>query len=322
MKSKRLFITGISGTAGRALAKIASSKEYQVAGTIYQNLPKDIVSLKEENCLKLYKIDLKDQKKIKDALTDFEPDFIIHLAGKVLGGSDKQVSNPQIYDENILIFKNVLSAIERITPNARFILSSGCLVYSKPTSPVPILEKDILKLPKIDSQQEPYRASKLEQEKLLSESTLEYIIARPTQFTGPGKIPGVVEYFIAREIMKIQSGIGENIRVKNKLGQVDILDARDVAMAYLTLLEKGSTGQIYHISSGNPTTVEHIAKLLLEIVGLNPKNYQVLSTDKEQVVYFNFSSAKLRKLGWNLQYSLKDTLTSYWKYFKNQKAKI
>lgn len=320
MQGAKIFITGISGTAGRALAKIASSKNYQVAGTIHRNVSQDIAFLKKENKVKLYEVDLKDRKKVKKALQDFQPDFIIHLAGKVLGGLNKQISNPQVYDENILIFKNVLYAAEEITPIARFILSSGCLVYNKPISPSPILEVETLKLPIIDPQQAPYRASKLDQEKLLIKSNLDYIIARPTQFTGPGKIPGVIEYFIAKEITKILSGKGRNIRVKNKLGQVDMLDARDVAMAYLTLLEKGTRGQIYHVSSGNPTSVEQIAKLLLEIAGLNPKNYNVLSTDKEQIIHFNFSPAKLNKLEWDLHYNLKGALTSYWKYFKNQSS--
>lgn len=319
MQRVKLFITGVGGTTGRALAKIAAFENYNLGGTFHHNIPQEITELKNRGLLKLYHVDLRTRKPTKNALQDFRPDFIIHLAGKVLGGLDKQVLNPRIYDENLTIFRNVLNAVKEVVPSARFVLSSGCLVYNKLSFPTAITEADVTDLPEIDVIKEPYRASKLDQERLLTKSNLDYIIARPTQFTGPGKIPGVVEYFIAKEILEIKDGEKKDIIVKNKLGEVDILDVRDIARAYLTLIEEGISRQIYHISSGSPTSVEQVAKLLLEISGLNPKKYQIISTDTEQTIYFRFSSAKLNQLGWKPQYTLKDALTSYWKYFKNQK---
>lgn len=153
---------------------------------------------------------------------------------------------------------------------------------------------------------------------MLSESSLDYVIARPTQVTGPGKIPGALEYYIACEVQAILAGKQKKIRVRNKLGEVDLLDVRDVTRAYLTLIEKGSGSEVYHLSSGSPTTVEKVAKVFLKVAGLNPYQFPVESTDTEKTLYFRFSSKKLNKLGWSPKFSLKDALTSYWEYFRNQ----
>lgn len=319
MKTTKLFITGLGGTAGRALAELAVSNNYLVGGTIYQNFPQELKDIADKGSIKCYRINLKNSDDITKAIADFQPNVVVHLAGKVLGGSDKKVFDRSIYEENILIFKNILNALKQLNPLPRFILSSGCLIYDKQVSPDFITEIPVWNLPEIDSTTQPYRASKADQEKILSqENNLYYIIARPTQFTGSGKIPGVIEWYIATEILKIKAGKIKSVSVRNKLGEVDILDTRDVAKAFLTLIAKGTKGEIYHINSGSPTTVENVAKILLEISGLNPSRFRIVSTDAERTTYFRFSPQKLNKLGWVPQFSLKDALTTYWEYFKNQ----
>lgn len=315
----RLFITGMGGMTGRVLTKLALQKDYQVGGTINKTFPQEFRTLTNKNLLKYYPVNLRNSDDTEKAILDFKPNVVIHLAGKVLGGSDKKVFDYSVYQENISIFNNVLNAIKKLSNTPRFILSSGCLIYDKQVSPNFITEIPIWNLPKIDPIKQPYKASKADQERILSrESNLDYIIARPTQFTGPGKIPGVIEWFIASEILKLKAGEIKSVSVKNKLGEVDILDARDVARAFLTLIDKGAKGEVYHISSGSPTTVENVAKILLEISGLNPSRYRVVSTDTEGTTYFRFSPHKLNELGWEPKFNLKSALTSYWEYFKNQ----
>lgn len=315
----RLFITGMGGMTGQVLTKLALEKGYIVGGTIHRIFPREFQTLINQNLLKYYSVDLRNSVGTNKAILDFQPHAVIHLASKVLGGSDKKVFDFSVYQENISIFNNVLNAVKKLSNTPRFILSSGCLIYDKQISPSLITEVSIWDLPQIDPTKQPYKASKTDQEKILSkESDLDYIIARPTQVTGPGKIPGVIEWYIAKEITKIIAGEKNRIEVKNKMGEVDLLDVRDVANAYLTLLEKGKRDEIYHISTGSPTTVEKLVKIFLKIVGLSNK-FPIISTDVEEKLYFRFSPNKLNRLGWKPQFSLKDALTSYWEYFKNNK---
>lgn len=321
MGKVRLFITGMGGMAGQALAKLALNEGYLVGGTIHNTLPQDLKILIDQNFLKSFTVDLKDPKQTKKVFMDFQPDVVVHLAAKSLGGLDSQIFNPQIYKENITIFKNILISIKRLSVRPKLIISTGCLVYNKLTHPGLNSEMAVSKLPKVSSKMQPYRASKLDQERLLQqEKGIDYIITRPTQFTGPGKIQGVVEWYIAKKIANILSGKAKKIMVKNKLAEVDLLDVRDVARAYLVLIKKGYKGEIYHISSGSPTTVEKVAKVFLEVVRLNPINYPIESTYADRT-YFRFSSNKLRKLGWSPKYSLEEALITYWRYFKNQNDK-
>lgn len=321
MRKTKLFITGMGGMTGRALAKYALKENYFVGGTIHHTFPNEIKTLSINNLLKCYFIDLNTPTDIRKALNDFLPDVVIHLAGKALGRSDTRTFDPKIYNENMRIFKNILSAVKNLTNSPRFILSSGCLVYNQLNSPALISEIPVQNIPRVNPKKYPYLASRIDQEQLLTqEEKLDYIITRPTQITGPGKIPTVVEWYIAGEISKILSGKSKIITVKNKLAEIDLLDVRDVARAYLVLIDKGLKGEIYHISSGYPTTLEQIAKVFLEVAGLNPINYPIESTHIERT-YFRFSSNKLRRLGWSPKYSIKDALITYWQYFKDQNNK-
>lgn len=319
----RLFITGIGGMTGRILARYSLKKGYVVGGTIHNTFPSELHKLSDHKLLKCYPIDLRNYDDIEEAILDFQPDTVIHLAGKVLGGTDKKVFEYSVYQENISIFNNLLKAVKKLNNNLRFILCSGCLIYDKQMSPKNIKEIPIWELPNIDPIKQPYRASKADQEKILSDesSNIDYIIVRPTQFTGPGKIHGAVEWYIANQIKKIKEGKINKIEVKNKLGEVDLLDVRDVVSAFLTLMEKGKKGEIYHISTGSPVTVEDLVKVFLEITGL-PTNIPIIATDSNEKLYFRFSPEKLRKLGWIPPYSLNDALTSYWNYFKNIRDEI
>ena len=306
----------MGGMTGRVLAKQSIDEDYLVGGTIHKKLPEELSRLAKQGLLKYYSVDLKNFNETKTAIENFQPDILVHLAGRVFGGVDKQALDPIIFTENILIFQNVLNAVKKLRNTPRFILSSGCLVYEKSTSPNFITEISTQDLPRIDPKKEPYRASKLSQELLLSdEKNIDYVIARPTQFTGPGKIQGVIEWYIAEEILKIKAGEENQIKVRNKLGEVDLIDVRDVAKAFLTLIKRGTSRRIYHISSGSPINVENLAKIFLKVTGLDPNKYPVTSTNSEQLIYFRFSPAKLNKLNWKPQFNLTETLANYWEYY-------
>lgn len=318
MRKIRLFITGMGGMTGRSLAGYAVKQNYSVAGTINKTLPDELATLIDNGIIQSYKVDLSRFQEIKRAIIDYQPDVVIHLAGRVLGREHKKVFDPQVFKENTIIFKNLIRAIKALSVRPRLVLVSGCLVYDKLTSADFIQEIPIQGLPEVDISKFPYRASRIAQERLLTaEKDLDYVIVRPTQLTGPGKISGVVEYYVAKEIAAALKDTGKKvIEIGNKLGEVDLIDVRDAVRGLLVLAEKGLRGEIYHLSSGSPVSVEKLVKIFLVVAGLDSRRYRVKSLSQEQTVYFRFSPDKLKNLGWKMEFSLEQALTSYFNYFK------
>ncbi len=320
MSKGRLFITGMGGMLGRFLASKAIEEGYEVGGTLHTSTPSEIKKLCENGIIKSYFLDLIEPHEIKKAILDFKPDIAIHLAGRVLGSQDSNVTNKKVFDENTAIIKNTLSAVKTLSNLPRFILVSGCIVYDRLSSKDFVTEMGVDKLPLVDTLEQPYRSSRIEQEKILAaENNLEYIIVRPTQITGPGKIPGVVEYFIAKEVISaVHDETKRTIQIGNKMGEVDIVDVRDAARALLALVERGKNKEIYHLSSGSPETVASLIKVFLETAELKPEEYKIISQNEEKSNYFRFSAEKLRKLGWEPEFELKETVRNYFEYFKER----
>ncbi|MBT8563249.1 NAD-dependent epimerase/dehydratase family protein [Polynucleobacter paneuropaeus] len=93
----KIFITGITGYIGNSLADRLLQLNYEVAGLVKNLSSETMVRL---NDCKLYKYQ-NDLGSIKDALQDFHPDIVIHLASLFL-------SNHQSSDLDSLVESNVI----------------------------------------------------------------------------------------------------------------------------------------------------------------------------------------------------------------------
>lgn len=311
METGRLFITGMGGMEGRILAAVAVERGYKVSGSIYKKRPDDIIQLEAGGQISSYSVDLLDYDETRKVLLDAQPAIVIHLAGHVL---DNPKLGIKVYEDNVTMLNQIHRAIGDLHNRPLLVFSSAALVYGRPETPDLVYECRPHELP-CPNYSEPYRASKIVQEQNITNFNLNYMIGRPAQHTGPGRIPNVVESDIATGILFIKKGEADHIPVRNKIAEVDMLDARDVATAYLSMVENGQPQGIYNIASGTATNVEILAKTMLEIAGLPSDQYPVVSTSPEQPSYSRFSTDKLKTLGWKPQYSLKDALTSFWNDF-------
>lgn len=94
--------------------------------------------------------------------------------------------------------------------------------------------------------------------------------------------------------------LGEQIR--------DYIYVKDVAAAFLTLLEKGETG-IYNIAMGRPTTIKDILNIIGEL--LDKKDliqYGALDYRVNEPMKIFGKIDKIKQLGWFPQYSLEEGL--------------
>ncbi len=82
-KSKKAFITGISGQDGSYLSEFLLKKGYVVGGLVRRNAVNDLGNIKDiKDELKLYYGDLHSPETIALALADFKPDEIYNLASQ------------------------------------------------------------------------------------------------------------------------------------------------------------------------------------------------------------------------------------------------
>ena len=317
MQQKKLFITGIAGMLGMHLLEQAIQENYKIYGTYHKNLPQKLQEYADHGKVELFPTDLTKDRGFGTIMKKCNPDVVVHLAGKVLSNKDSKVYDAKIYNQNISIIKNVISGLEKTNPAVRFVLISGCLVYDKSISTKPVRELEVHQLPQIDLTKQPYKASRIEQERILLKSRIEnYVIVRPTQITGPGKIDGAIEHYIATEIFEVNTNPEKkSIEVGNKLAEVDLLDARDAARALLILISKGKAQEIYNLNPGRPVTLEKLTKEFLVAVGFRSGKYKIKSVGPEKKSYFRFSNQKLLSLGWKSEYSLQETLKYYHQYF-------
>jgi UDP-glucuronate 4-epimerase len=131
----RYLVTGAAGFIGFHLSKnLCKDKESIILGIdsfhSYYSLKLKklrVTLLKSNSNFSFSKIDLTNQKKLENIISEFKPDVIYHLAGQP--GVIYSFKNPKSYlDNNILATKNIVTCIKKIN-FTKFIFASSSSVY-------------------------------------------------------------------------------------------------------------------------------------------------------------------------------------------------
>jgi UDP-glucuronate 4-epimerase len=131
----RYLVTGAAGFIGFHLSKnLCKDKESIILGIdsfhSYYSLKLKklrVTLLKSNSNFSFSKIDLTNQKKLENIISEFKPDIIYHLAGQP--GVIYSFKNPKSYlDNNILATKNIITCIKKIN-FTKFIFASSSSVY-------------------------------------------------------------------------------------------------------------------------------------------------------------------------------------------------
>src|SRR4029077_6130670 len=136
---------------------------------------------------------------------------------------------------------------------------------------------------------------------------------------GPGQPPHFVLSSIAKQFAEIEAGLRPprlalgNIDVKR-----DFTDVRDVVQAYIALLHKGRTGEVYNVCSGRAIRLADVVDKFRAISGqaveieIDPA--RVRSNEVAEIVG---DSSKIRnETGWSPTIPLEKTardLLDYWR---------
>lgn len=258
----------------------------------------------------VHDLDLLDADAAAQLLTEIRPDRILHLAAQ----SSVALSwkKPQLTaDINIKGTLNLLEAVRKLGTQPRILLiGSGEEYGALQPDQIPVKEDTPLHPANV------YAATKAAAEQLAALYVRAYgmqiVMVRAFNHIGPGQRDTFVAADFCKQAAEIECGLHEPvIRTGNLSAQRDFTDVRDIVRAYELLLERGHSGEVYNVGSGNAAAISDI---LAQIRTLCTVQFAV-ETDPEKLrpVDVPVIAADITKLqadtGWSPQIPLAQTLS-------------
>tara|TARA_B100000902_G_scaffold63658_1_gene70406 strand:- start:991 stop:1968 length:978 start_codon:yes stop_codon:yes gene_type:complete len=305
IKSKQIFISGGLGFIGYNLIQYLIRKKYNGKIIVYDNNSisnnRALKSLSILNNVSIVIGDLLDYKKTKSSMQG--SDIVIHLAAN--SDISKGVFNPSIdFDNTIVATKNVLISMLENEIN-QIVFPSGSGVYGDVNN-INIPEEYGPLIPVSH-----YGASKLSAEALISSFVHMHdftaLIFRFANVIGPNQTHGVAYDFI-RKIIKNSDELnvlGNGTQLKSYIHVDDIISG-----IFIALEKSFEKLQIYNLSTDDAITVKDIAKLVVSKMGNKTKiiygntNYGW----RGDVPKISLSSEKIKKMGWNPNYTTREAM--------------
>lgn len=291
---KRLLVTGLSGFVGQQLkAYLEANAE---VGWHLVETPR---------------FDLLQPHDIEAALALSCPDGVIHLAGQTF--VPEAFRDPRATLEvNLLGTLNLLQALKGSGFDGTFLyVSSGDVYGQVAEADLPISEAHL------PQPRNPYAVSKLSAESLCRQWSYtegwRIMIARPFNHVGVGQSSAFVLASVARQIALIRKGLQAP---RLEVGDVDVtrdfLDVQDVIAAYFGILDKGVSGEVYNVCSGQERTIRELILGLATLAGVEVELAQdparMRRAEQRRVCG---SPAKLRDAtGWEPRITINQTLTT------------
>ena len=304
----RIYIAGINGMVGSAIAEEAKKQGHEVIGK----------SSKE--------LDLTNRDAVFSELKAIKPDALIIVAAKVGGIGANSTFPVDFLSVNLQIQTNLLDAAHASDIEKVLFLGSSC-IYPK-FAPQPIPESALLS-GELEPTNEPYALAKIAGLKLVEAYRKQYghkwISAMPTNLYGPRDnfdlesahvLPALIHRFHNAKVKELSEvtiwGDGTPLR--------EFLHVEDLASACLMLLDKYDDSVAINIGSGQERSILELAQSIATVVGF--EGAIVFDKTKPNGTPRKLlDSHFLNNLDWKSQIDLKDGLTSTYAWFLNNKAK-
>jgi GDP-4-dehydro-6-deoxy-D-mannose reductase len=297
----RAFITGVSGFAGRNLARRLVERGDTVAGTV-QTRSSGVDGVAE------HAVDIQDVKVLDELLGSFRPDVVYHLAAIV-----DTVTTPSVmrlHEVNTMGTVAVTEAMRAAAPDARLLFTSSSFAYGGAgADELPVKESQPLR------PVTPYGASKAASEDIVwqvaRQTGAEVIVTRAFQHTGPGHTGEYAMADWARQLAEIERAGGPGtIHCGNLDVERDYLDVRDVASAYAAAATSGTAGGTYNVCSQVPRTMRSLLEGLIAAFGVDAtiEVDQARLRRVDQPSFYGDRSALQADTGWEPSIPIESTL--------------
>jgi len=306
---KKILVTGADGfSALHLLPLLRETEKDWIAGTMLNKSPQ------EKWLDQVYYGDITEFGFLKKVVLETCPDQIYHLAAIVpiaLVRSDF----PRALRVNVEGTFHLLEAVSNGSPTARVLFIGSSEEYG-------IICPDELPLQEIDkfSPANEYGMTKVGQELLARiyqrGRNMLFLFTRTFNITGPGQSPEFVCSSIAMQVAKCRRQGGRSIRIGNLDVKRDFLDVRDAVRAYQIIMEKGISGMVFNVCSGEAVSLTSVLDTLRELAGVQ---ISVERDDerfrKVDIPHIVGNNEKICRLGWRRSIPMRDTLRdllSHW----------
>lgn len=255
------------------------------------------------------RVDLCEPGALDEYLLDGPPDAVIHLAG--------QTFVPQSFKDpagtlqvNLQGTLNLLESLKRSGFSGAFLFVSSGDVYGQVAEEQLPITEAFLPRPR-----NPYGVSKVAAELLCQQWSFaepwRMMVARPFNHVGMGQKADFVIPAVARQLARIRHGLQDACI---EVGDIDVtrdfLDVRDVLSAYFALLEKGRSGEVYNVCSGQEYRLRDLIGQMATLAGVElqiRQDPQKLRKAEQRRV--RGSNAKLqRETGWKPDHGMEQIL--------------
>lgn len=311
-----VLVTGAGGFAGQHLMRaLVEQRRGRLVGATLDGRPPADGTLSEDQTRRIewVPLDVTSGRSIQEVLHGESFAEVFHLAGQSSVG--ESFADPlATWEVNATGTLRLLTALGQASIPARVLVISSAEVYgSVPAGAQPVEES------RVAAPVTPYGASKLGAEAVAMQAAsaggLEVVIARSFNHAGPGQDARFIFPSMARQLAEIRVRETEPVlRVGNLEARRDFLDVRDVAEAYLRLLERGESGMIYNVCSGRSHSLQELVEELVRISGTGAR----IEVDPERfrpvdIPELRGAPDRLRSLGWEPTIPMHQTLADLYR---------
>ena len=304
----RALVTGAAGFVGQWVSRELVGRGWEVFGTSLED-PAPVGAHNDPVAsVRWHVADVRRAEDLARVLDATAPDAVFHLAGVAFVPA-AQADPGAALEVNVIATARLLAELKgrrasgTLDPTV-LVIGSGEQYGRHDPGEMPLGES---------AEQRPhtvYAASKAAQEQVALEAfrsaSLRVLATRSFNHSGAGQADRFVIPALVRRALALRTSGGRSLPIGNTTTVRDFLHVRDVARAYVDLVERGTIGAVYNVVSGVGVDVGTLAQRVLALVGVDA----ILNTDAAlvrpaEVPVLVGDATKLRSAtGWSPQFTL------------------